>query len=391
MKRAQTYEEIKPLIDLCRAGRLFDVQEWISEGKPLETPLPEPKKASRRSPLAIAMDTGFHSLVQVLLEGGAALNDPRYNFLREALRKRRLDLFQLLVAHGADIHSVDINEAFDTWNMDIVEFFIQHGISVEEGNPVAYAFCDRIRTALALYMRYKDRYPSLREQANIALRYHCREGNMKWVALMLWAGADPYAKGPSDPGCNPDPDEDSCALELASLFGHFDIFKMKNVHLDPNHETAEEMLRNACRNSNSDFLKMLIDRGFNPTSMEDKGSSLMQLLLLTMSYFSYPYLFSRDDKNIDSSESREKIKMLHMLARKGARWNPADRYDLTSARRSLLKMKPDYTMEFIWIMSEYKACAHEAIEELMRSSAMRALISQHINRYKELLGAFEKA
>lgn len=391
MKRAQTYEEIKPLIDFCRAGRLFDVQEWISEGKPLETPLPEPKRASRRSPLAIAMDTGFHSLVQVLLEGGATLNDPRYNFLREALRKRRLDLVQLLVAHGADIHSVDINEAFDTWNMDIVEFFIQHGISIEEGNPVAYAFCDRIRTALALYMRYKDRYPSLKEQANIALRYHCREGNMKWVALMLWAGANPYVKGPSDPGCNPDPDEDSCALELASLFGHFDIFKMKNVHLDPNHETAEEMLRNACRNSNSDFLKMLIDRGFNPTSMEDKGLSLIQLLLLTMSYFGYPYLFSRDDKNIDSSESREKIKMLHMLARKGARWNPADRYDLTSARRSLLKMKPDYTMEFIWIMSEYKACARETIEELMRSSAMRALISNHINRYKELLGAFEKA
>ena len=36
--------------------------------------------------------------------------------------------------------------------------------------------------------------PAVREQANIALRYHCKEGNVKWIALMLWAGADPYAK-----------------------------------------------------------------------------------------------------------------------------------------------------------------------------------------------------
>ena len=33
MQRAETYEEIKPLIDLCKAGKLFEVQEWIASGK----------------------------------------------------------------------------------------------------------------------------------------------------------------------------------------------------------------------------------------------------------------------------------------------------------------------------------------------------------------------
>lgn len=384
MKRARTYEEIRPLIHFCRAGKLFDVQAWISEGKPVERPLPVPKKASQKSPLEIAIEAGFHSLVQVLLEGGAIIDDPRYNPLRHALWKRRFDLVQLLVDHGADVRSVNICEAFETWNMDIVEYFIQHGANIEVGNPLAYAFCDRIRTALAFYMRHKDRYPSLREQVNIALRYHCKEGNMKWIALMLWAGADPYAKGPSDPVYEPDPEEDSCALEIASLFGYFEVFKMKSVRLDPKHEIAQELAMNACRNGNSDFLRMLLNKGFSPLDMKDKGSSLIQLLLLSMDC-SYPCWYSRDDRNIDSSESREKIKMIHILSRIGAKWNPTGRYDFDAARRSLLRMKPDYPVEFIWIMSEYKACTREAIEQLMRTQSIRAHISKHANRYKELL------
>ena len=38
MKRTETYEEIKPLIDLCKAGKLFDVQKWITSGKPVNGP-----------------------------------------------------------------------------------------------------------------------------------------------------------------------------------------------------------------------------------------------------------------------------------------------------------------------------------------------------------------
>lgn len=387
MKRAQVYEEIKPLITFCRAGRLFDVQAWISQGKPIEPPLPEPKKARKKSPLEIAMELGFHSLVQVLLDGGAIIDDPRYNPLQYAVWKRRLDLVELLVSHGADIRSVGIDEAFETWDMKIVEYFIDRGVSIEEGNPLAYAFCERIRTALALYMRYKDCFPSLHEQANIALRHHCFEGNMKWVALMLWAGADPYAKGPFNPRHEPDPEEDCSALELAAQFGHFDIFKFKSIQLNPNHEISQSLMMSACRKGNADILKMFLDKGYSPLNMEDKGSSLIQFLLQSMCYYYSPYSYSREDKNIDSSDSRERIKMIHMLARQGARWEPTDRYDINSARRSLLKMREDYLMEFIWIMSEYKSCTREAIDEIMRSAAMKALVSPHINRYKELVGA----
>ena len=55
------------------------------------------------------------------------------------------------------------------------------------------------------------------------------------MSLLLWAGADPLEKGPSEPYEDPDPEEDNTALELAALFGHYDIFKLERIHLDPKH------------------------------------------------------------------------------------------------------------------------------------------------------------
>jgi len=90
-------------------------------------------------------------------------------------------------------------------------------------------------------------------------------------------------------------------------------------------------------------------------------------------------------RNMDNEDSRERIKMIHILAKHGAKWFPKDRSEIVDARRSLLKMKPDYTVEFIWIMTKYNACKREDIEELIRTPSIRSLISQYKSRINELL------
>jgi len=67
---------------------------------------------------------GLHSLVQILLVGGANIGDGRFNALQRALDKRRLDLIKLLVENGADIKSVDMISVFDTWEPAIMDYFI---------------------------------------------------------------------------------------------------------------------------------------------------------------------------------------------------------------------------------------------------------------------------
>lgn len=394
MKRTEAYEEIKPLIDLCKAGKLFEVQEWIASGKPVNPP-PSVSGYKRKSPLEIAMDLGFHSLVQVLLDGGADINEPRYWPLDHALHKRRLDLVKLLVEHGADIHSVSMASVFETWQPEIMKWFIDQGADVETDNPLAYALCNRIRTALGIFKSYKERFPSFQEQANVALRHHCKEGNLKWISLTLWAGADPYAKGTDSWHEDPDPENDQNALELAAGYEHFDVFNLKNIRLDPTKPELSSILLEACRAKKSDFLEKLLKKGFNPGEYENSGTSLIQTLLTGMSwYFDFNrWNIWRTDratkKNLDNEESREKIKMIHMLTRHGAKWFPKDRSEIGEARRSLLKMKPDYTIEFIWIMSKYDACKREDIEELIRTPSIRALISQHMARINGLLKSLQ--
>jgi hypothetical protein len=92
--------------------------------------------------------------------------------------------------------------------------------------------------------------------------------------------------------------------------------------------------------------------------------------------------------NVDNSESREKIKMIHLLARYGAKWKPSGGREINEARHSLLKMKPDYSVEFLWIMSGYNASYREVIQELMRPKPIRELVSRHETRVKELMETF---
>ena len=95
------------------------------------------------------MERGFHSLVKVLLEGGAAIESTGYDGpVEKALDMRRLDLIQLFVEHGYDPKSVRMERVFATWDPRIMEYFIEKGADVEDGNPLAWALCCRIRTAL---------------------------------------------------------------------------------------------------------------------------------------------------------------------------------------------------------------------------------------------------
>jgi ankyrin repeat protein len=391
VKRFNTYEEIMPLIDLCKKGDLFAVQEWIASSKPVNPPL-QASGNRFKSPLKIAIELGFHSLIKVLLDGGADTDEPRYSPLEHALNKRRLDLVQLLIEHGVDIHSVSMSTVFETWQPDIMKWFIEHGADVEKDNPMAYALCNGIRSSLGILKRYMHTYPSFQEQANIALRYYCREGNIKWVSLMLWAGADPYAKGPDFCHELPDPENDRNALELAAGYRHFDIFNLKKISLDPNKPELKGLLLEACYAKDSEFLESLLLKGFNPGAYKNCGSALIQTLLRNISWYFDIHswnIWEKDDSkknNLDNSESREKIKMIHLLTKNAARWLPVDRSEINDTRRSLLKMKSDYTVEFIWIMSKYKACRREDLEELIRTPSMKKLLYPHQQRIKELLG-----
>jgi hypothetical protein len=86
-ERADAYEDLKPLNALIRAGKLYAVADWLKAGRPVNLPRDKPKRANWKSPLRTAMDTGFHSLIELLLKKGAELAEPHgYYAFRETPR-----------------------------------------------------------------------------------------------------------------------------------------------------------------------------------------------------------------------------------------------------------------------------------------------------------------
>ena len=65
---AQSPDDARALHQMCREGRLYDVERWIAEGKPLQlTPGAIRKGTRQKTALQIALESGQHSLAFLLL------------------------------------------------------------------------------------------------------------------------------------------------------------------------------------------------------------------------------------------------------------------------------------------------------------------------------------
>jgi hypothetical protein len=69
--------------------------------------------------------------------------------------------------------------------------------------------------------------------------------------------------------------------------------------------------------------------------------------------------------------------MLHVLVARGAKWLPANKAAIGTARKSLLKMAPDYLLEFVWLMQHYGAARRQDVDELLRTPAIARLLSSN--------------
>jgi hypothetical protein len=90
-------------------------------------------------------------------------------------------------------------------------------------------------------------------------------------------------------------------------------------------------------------------------------------------------------RKFDTAEARETMKAIRVLAMHGAKWMPKDRKAIAEARRPLLQMTSDYTVEFVWIMSKYRACDLTAVRELLATPTMKANIAPYQARLRTLL------
>ena len=374
--RANTVGEIKELLDLCKTGHLFEVQDWIKRGNPVNPPIPPLKGKKPKTPLQYGIERGFHSLVQVLLEAGAEIEyDRRYNTLLHALDLNRLDMIKLLHKHGADLKTVPMIRVFNTWEPEIMEYFIDAGADIRTGNPFASAFCKRIRTSLGVYRKYCVQNPDLQEQANIALRHHCSKGNLKWVSLMLWLGADPYKKGISiiDESYEEHPDAYVCAFELAIYARNVDVFKLKGMNLPKDHPMAKELL--ASSGHDYQILEHFLERGYEPNEQENGGSSLLNICLNAL-------YRNKQHRSYRIYDYQHKAK-IELLCQYGAKWIPSDAKQAKNVHCALATLSRHRLCELIGYFIHQKTIGEKDFLDLIDSKQIREVIGNRFRRFRE--------
>jgi ankyrin repeat protein len=362
--------EAKDLLRLCKLGKLFEVEDWIDSGNSLSV-----STDLKVTPLEAAVDTGFHSLVELLVRAEPS-SELKNRALRRALSSKRLDLIELLVSHGAEINSVPFIEVLMLWDPAIIRYFLDHGADFITGHPFAEAFAEKIRTALRPWRECKEKYPDLgpqlQEQADRALRYFCEKEDLKWVSLLMWAGADPRSIGPAwgdEEGL--DESDYSSALIHAAYSKNVEI--LKRLKPDAKKDNLDHLLTSAAAFGRLDVVRYLLELGAKPNDKANGGSSSLDRCLSTslgFTGFRYDSYFGTPAKASKYSVS-DTLDTLRLLLEHGAQWRPDEPREIQWVRRNLLECEPDVTVELIEQLMKHTACTQDTIHDLLRTPAMK--------------------
>jgi ankyrin repeat protein len=360
-----TPEDAKTLFNLCRDGKLYEIEKWIGDGRPLDTP---PKSGT---PLQIAVRTGFYSLIELLAKHENNRSS-KNAALADAVSLHRLDFVELLVENGAEAKSVPFTDVLLEWNPHIVRFFLAHGADVAEGAPFAVAFSQKIRTALGVFVELKRSRPelsaALQEQTDRALRYFCDKGDLKWISLMLWAGANPRSPGPTlYKDYTDDPECFTTAIREATHSGNVEV--LKKLKPDPSRDDLNDLLHCAALLGRREALSYLLEIGAKPNDKPNGGSSALDRCLWELNYGRSFVHRSKGPKS--RYEVSNGLECVRELTSHGAIWNPDDHSGFNDLRRALYGCDPEVTIELLKIFKTHSACPQDRLKELLCKPRMK--------------------
>ena len=153
MEDTLTLEESQELLALCKAGKLYQVEEWIRQGKPIQV---HPK--SRDRPLNATVRKGFFSLLELLIRHTKSQAE-KDGILLSAVRFQQFDMVRMLVDLEADPKTVPFTDVMCAWDPEMMRYFMAKGCDPFAEDSFARALTYGIRTALGFYMDCKRTHP----------------------------------------------------------------------------------------------------------------------------------------------------------------------------------------------------------------------------------------
>ncbi len=368
------YQKVKELLDLCRDGKLYEIEAWIKAGKSIQMP-----PALQNSPLRIAIERGFYSLVEFLLRNGADPN-ANGNALRFAIRHRKFGVVDLLLRNGARIHSVSFYTVCTSGDTELIRLFIERGADIVTGAPIARALFERDKAMLGIVKEYLPKRPEIQAQVDMAFRSCCNEGRMRGVCLLLWLGANPRAKG-HDLKCKRDCGLERSGLEEAIAGGHVEI--IKKIGIDPKTDDLGNLMFEAAFSRNLDVVQLLMKEGADLNSPLYGNQTFMEHSIWSL------------EGNVCSSfgasmTANSALAEIGGAAELGAKWKPRDSHGFRPLRSILYRASGHDIVEFVKKMKQHDAISEADLAKLLDTPKFRQQTDYYTSRLSKLVPGFKK-
>ena len=283
---------------------------------------------------------------------------------------------ELLFANGADLKSVPLAHVLLGWEPTIIRFFLDHGADAITDSPFAAAFGERVRTALRPFIEYRQTHPELatelQKQVDCALRRFCEEGNLKWISLLIWAGADPRTRGPKlDDKYADDPERYTSGLSEACYAGHVEA--LKKLKPEAGRDDLSDLLQCAAISGHRDTLQYLLELGANSNDKVNGASSALDKCLWHLNFG--PFDVYRSKRLRSRYDVDRALECVGKLVAHGAIWRPASEEEKNSLRRALYGCESSVTIDLLRLFLNYNACSSDAVQELLRTPRMKQHLS----------------
>jgi hypothetical protein len=357
---AKDFTEIAALLELCKQGRIYDVERWIQAGKPLQLAFRDvPSYQQIETPLVLALESHQFGLTLLLLCNGYRTDLEPHSPLDIALQDRAGDYVDLLLAWGADPTAADPDAVLDTYQISMMERFWTLRCDLTRERSLAYYLSERTRNkpAYGWAKRHCDD-PRVANALALALNEAVWENREKAVALLMWAGADSHRKVStlrySDDDDDPDNERNS-AIERAVSFGHGRL--LRYLKPNPDLDDFDELWGDVC---DPESLDVLFDR-----CPPRDWSKAIERNISRMAWW-----FHSPDAN--------KACLERIFEHHWGRLDTLEPRGCQDLRRDLLKI--DYGSDFAWILERLakpRHCDPKIFAELARTPAMKERMTRH--------------
>ena len=350
-------EELRGLVELCLAGRVYDAERWIQDGRPIQAlTYRRPRKAAVISPLRTVIRRRHRDIVLLFLCNGYRLdleNEYGDSVLDEALEARAFDILDILLKWGADPTKVRAGNVVDTYKTDLIDMFWRAGVDYTADPGFVFSLAHTVNKPLYGWLRRNRSDKRLQDALDVALLEAVIEERELPARLLLWAGADPHRKVPMARELGPlDAWEDDglfSSAEAAISFGRHEMFDLMRI------ESMPDLDAQAASAHDSWTLKKVVALR--------APSDWSEVILAFIRQLCWPH------RTGSSWDARDALRFIEF---NGGKLTTVPPDQMRYLRRELLEVRGDD--DFLWLLrwlKREKNSEPALYEEVTRTAAMR--------------------